>query len=41
MKENMASLEETRKEVGLGWLMIGVIIAIAVAVIYVTCFLGV
>ena len=41
MKENMASLEETRKEVGLGWLMIGVIIAITVAVIYVTCFLGV
>lgn len=35
LKENMASLEETKKEVGLGWLLIGVVIASTAGVAYI------
>ena len=35
MKEHMAILTETKKEVGIGWMMIGVVLAVAAGVVYI------
>lgn len=39
LKENMASLEETKKDIGIGWALLGVIIACTAGIIYIVFFL--